>query len=225
MPQARPDHDFIGALQNVPDRERDDTIAAIKAKGDSAPALDRVMLEALLAIKNATPEDSQSESELSPERAATLSTLQANQTSKEAKLKTGIEWAEVEAKLRKSPEKLDVLTRLIARGGEPTVAARLSNGNFRFDELSAESPTGNRDVNFDQAEALATQLGAELMEPSVYDSFRGKIALDQGTWSWLRTSKQVRETGCAFVGGNGSSYKHDAFGHAQDTGLRCSLEV
>ena len=78
MSQARPDHDFLGALQNVPDPERETTIAAIEAKGEDASALDKVMLEALLAIKNATPEDSQGEpdqAELSLERERTFGLL------------------------------------------------------------------------------------------------------------------------------------------------------
>lgn len=163
--------------------------------------------------------------ELSPEQAQTLAALKSNQEIKEAKLHTGIQWAEIEAKLRKNPEKLTVLSRLIDRGGEPTVTAKLSNGNFRFDELSKDSPHGHRDVNYDQAAQIATELGAQLMEPTVYDSFREKIDLDFNTWSWLRTSEEVRKTGLAFSGFKGYSRKRVAYGHFPSTGLRCSLEV
>lgn len=162
--------------------------------------------------------------ELSPE-AQTISTLKANFEAKEGKLQTRIKWAEVEAKLRKSPEKLAVLQKLIDRGGEPTVTAKVG-GNFRFDELSAESPIGNRDVNFDQAEKVASDLGAELTEPTVYNTFKSKgIILDIDTYSWLRTSAEVRKTRRAFYGGRGLSFKGGARSHRQDGGLRCSLEV
>lgn len=163
--------------------------------------------------------------ELSPEHEITLAKLKANQGSKEAKLKTGIEWAEVEAKLRKSPEKLTILGHLVDRGGEPTVTAKLSNGNFRFDELSAESPIGNRNLDFDQAEKVVSDLGAEFMEPSVYNSFQGKIALDSASGSWLRTTKEVRKSNYALFGYHGSSTPVHSYNQDQMFGLRCSLEV
>lgn len=163
--------------------------------------------------------------ELSPESMRTLATLRGNFESREPQLRTSIEWDEVENKLRKSPEKLTILSRLIARGGEPTVTAKLPNGSFRFDELSEESPQGHRDVDYDRAVQIATKLGAVLMEPDVYDSFRGKMQLDFHTWSWLRTPEEVRNTGDAFAGSRGISCQYDAYGHHPDLGLRCSLEV
>lgn len=64
MMQAIPDHDFLGVLESFPDPERNGAIAAIHGKGDGS--LNKVMLEVLLAIGDATPENSQGEPELPP---------------------------------------------------------------------------------------------------------------------------------------------------------------
>ncbi|MEK9160095.1 MAG: DUF4256 domain-containing protein [Patescibacteria group bacterium] len=191
--------------------------------GEPAAAFERgrpenLALQALLA-------SFEGQTQLSPEDLQTISTLQANFEAKEAKLQTGIKWAEVEAKLKKSPEKLTILGRLIEHG-ELTVTAKLSNGNFRFDDLSAEAPIAHRNVNFYEAEVLAAQLGAELMEPSVYDTFRSKgIMLDEHTFSWLRTTKKVPKTRYAKYGHLGFSRNAHAFDHSLAYGFRCSLEV
>lgn len=164
--------------------------------------------------------------ELSPEQLQTIATLKANFDAKEAQLQTAIKWPEVHAKLKKTPEKLVVLKRLIDRGGEPTLTAQLPNGKFRFDELSAESPAGHRGIDAVRAEEIAKELGAELTEPEVYATFRPKgIVLDKNTFSWLRTTNEVRRTGDAFIGYNGFSGKRYAGARAPYAGLRCSLEV
>ncbi|MFA4815299.1 MAG: DUF4256 domain-containing protein [Candidatus Gracilibacteria bacterium] len=213
IPQA-PDGDDIHAESVEPD---------IPAKAEAVPVNPGLLQKIISETEAETAENA---IELSPEHAQTLSTLKSNQESKEDRLKTDLEWGEVEAKLRKSPEKLNVLARLIARGGEPTVTARLSNDKFRFDELSPESPTGDRDIDFDRAEQIATELGAELTEPTVYDSFQPKgIVLDKNTWSWLRTTKEVRRTDSASQGKLGRSDETNPNNHSRHGGLRCSLEV
>lgn len=64
MTQAVPDHDFLGVLQSFPDPERNGAIAAIHGKGDGS--LNKVTLEVLRPIEDATPENSQGEPELPP---------------------------------------------------------------------------------------------------------------------------------------------------------------
>lgn len=246
------DSDLLGHLPDSPDRgKREADTAKLVAALEGVELEDPAVLELLARFKEQTrfvgstkaevnsdgeqeaiegdhdlEEGSKAAQELSPEQLNTLTTLKANQTSKETKLKTGLEWSEVEAKLKKSPEKLTVLARLIARGGEPTATARLSNGNFRFDELSEESPIGDRTVDFDRVEEIAEKLGAEPTKFEVYDTFGSKgIVLDKNTVSWLQTPKRVREHGYAYFGRNGRAHKNYVMSPDQGNGLRCSLEV
>jgi len=214
---------------------------ALNPKDPVVRALLSRIQEQLLFVANP---DAEIVPELSPEQVQTLSALKSCHKRKENGLQTGLNWAEVEAKLQKSPEKLAILARLIARGGEPTVTAKLSNGNFRFDELSEESPRGHRGDSL--FEYQLKSIGAELMEPDVYDSFRGKVRLDYSTWSRLRgsgfyghrnksgyrysfnviLSEMEKEVGVkiAFMQedlGSGSHY----LDHLEKVGFRCSVEV
>jgi hypothetical protein len=167
--------------------------------------------------------------ELSPEQAKTLITLKANFDKHPGKF-LEVQWPEVEAKLNKEPAKLATLQKLINRGGEPTVTAKIGD-KFRFDELSKESPVGSRGLNWKQAYENAKTLGegVQLMNKDVYNSFKVEkdILLDPDTWSWLDDSpKEVEKTKKAFIGGGGRVHKHYLKHNCfPNTGFRCSLEV
>lgn len=251
MMQARPDHDFLGALQNVPDSERDTTITAIEAKGDSASALDKVMLEALLAIKNATPEDSQGEpdqAELSLERERTLGLLLARYDENLGKglyTAESAPKAEVEKWLRQDPTRLDKAARWEARGGKPMFTGEES-GEFCIDECSAEVPKDIRNICYGPKAAeqqglgrdrnVLTQvegLGGTLMTRTRREKlFAAGLIQDSDSWEWLLDPEnrdlvmegdKVKDYGLAWGAGDGGVGPYAAGRHAGSGGQRCSL--
>ena len=226
MAQARPDHDFLGELQKAPEGEIVASIQNLEAK-ESPTAVDRAILEALIAVRDATPEDSQSGPDLSPEQPPTFQTLKENFESRSEKLKPNFTWEQVVVKLAASPEKLQILARSIARGGEPTPAALLPSGNFRFDELSTESPIGKRNVDWYGAKKESDRLGMKLTEEVVYNSYRAKgIILDSKTSSWLDDNERnAKSVGRALSGHHGVALRGGETYKDQNYGLRCSVEV
>ncbi len=140
-----------------------------------------------------------------------------------------IKWPKVKKKLKANPEKLDALRKLIDRGGEPTVTAQLDDGRFRFDELSADTPKNPRNVDYKQAVDHALSLGAELTDPDVYASFKGKgIFLDMGvTTCWLKSNKSQDPEKIEYApNGHAGNFKRpDALFSHKNCGLRCSVVV
>lgn len=241
MTQARPDHDFLGALQNLPEAERNSTIAEIEAKGDLAPALEKVILEALLAIKSATPEDSQGEPELSPERTATLTALQSNYERLQL-LSNGVTWAAAEKSFRASPDKLDQFGRILKErpNSDLTVVGR-KDGEIKFVEVAANCP-GVKNIAYDEAAQEEAQrrgercdgnavdvtasFGAKPASPDLYEPLRGKVPdLDKNTWAWLLTDAATRANGFALFGNVGYVGMHLASYHSDTRGVRCELGV
>src|SRR4051812_12185926 len=90
--------------------------------------------------------------ELSAEqREELLSTLKAR-FEKNMKRHTGLEWAEVLAKLQANPEKLWSLNEMERTGGEPDVVGQdQKTGEYMFYDCSAETPQGRRNVCYDRA--------------------------------------------------------------------------
>ena len=69
----------------------------------------------------------------------------------------GVEWAEVQAKLEGSAEKLRSLNEMERTGGEPDVVGHdKKTGEYIFYDCSAESPKGRRSVCYDR-EALESR--------------------------------------------------------------------
>ena len=238
MAQTRPDHDFLGALQNVPEDQRNRRIEAIQTSDDP---IDQLTLEMLLAIKNATPEDSQGEPELSPERAATLTALQANYERLQP-LSNGVTWAAAEKSFRASPDKLDQFGRILKErpNSDLTVVGR-KDGEIKFVEVAANCP-GVKNIAYDKAgqeEAqrrgercdgnavdVTASFGAKPASPDLYEPLRGKVpGLDQNTWAWLLTDAATRANGDALYGDFGYVHKRDANVRNDLGGVRCELGV
>src|SRR4051812_33191963 len=60
---------------------------------------------------------------------------------------SGIDWADVQAKLDASPEKLASLSKMEGSGGEPDVVGfDKKTGEFLFYDCSPESPKGRRSL-------------------------------------------------------------------------------
>lgn len=124
----------------------------------------------------------------------------------------GITWAQVQARLDKSPTALKALAAMEASGGEPDVTARnAKTGAITFTDCAAESPAGRRSLCFDRAalharkEAkpkgsamdLAAAMGTEMLTEAQYRALQELGEFDLKTSSWIATPDAVRALGGA----------------------------
>ncbi len=123
-----------------------------------------------------------------------------------------IEWSIVEAKLKKSADKLWSLNEMERTGGEPdVVGCDNKTGEYIFYDCSAESPGGRRSLCYD-AEALASRkehkpkdsavnmsiaMGIELLTEEQYRELQKLGEFDLKTSSWVKTPADIRKLGGA----------------------------
>ena len=121
-------------------------------------------------------------------------------------------WAEVQAKLEASSEKLWSLNEMDKTGGEPDVVGRdEETGEYMFYDCSPESPKGRRSLCYDH-EALhsrkenkpkdnaidvAAAMGIELLTEEQYRELQTLGEFDTKTSSWVKTPADVRKLGGA----------------------------
>jgi hypothetical protein len=141
----------------------------------------------------------------------------------------GLEWAEVQARLEASAEKLWSLHEMERTGGEPDVVSQdKKTGEYIFFDCSSESPKGRTSFCYDR-EALdsrkehkpknsvvdmATAMGIELLTEAQYFELQRLGEFDTKTSSWIKTPADIRKLGGAlycdrrygrvFVGHNGA---------------------
>jgi hypothetical protein len=141
----------------------------------------------------------------------------------------GLEWAEVQARLETSAEKLRSLHEMERTGGEPDVVSQdKKTGEYIFFDCSSESPKGRTSFCYDR-EALdsrkehkpknsvvdmAAAMGIELLSEAQYFELQRLGEFDTKTSSWIKTPADIRKLGGAlycdrrygrvFVGHNGA---------------------
>lgn len=169
--------------------------------------------------------------ELSPEQADQL--LAALRTRFELpeneELRKTVDFAVVEKSLRASPEKLYALQKLEETGGEPQMVG-VEGGEFIFEDRCTESPSGRRDLNFDQSLAQAEEFGVDMQSPDAYMAMKKTGRFDMESWTWLKTDPEFRErTGYVMFGGRdeGDVYVREYYAerHGPNYGWRASLRV
>lgn len=171
--------------------------------------------------------------ELTPEQQKELFSNLKKNFEANMNLHPGMNWAEVEDKLKNSPAAtLVTLNKMWERGGEPTVTDfDKKTGKYRFDDCSADSPQVGRNTNYAEAEQMALEMGADLMDPSHYENKFQKLGkkFDFNTWNWLKTPKEKLQAGYALLGnrrGNGVCVRErSADFHVVRRGFRASLWV
>ena len=124
----------------------------------------------------------------------------------------GLEWADVQAKLDASPEKLLSLHEMERTGGEPDIVGHYkTTGEYVFCDCSAESPTGRRSVCYDReglearkehkpddnAVDMAAAMGIELLAEDQYRALQTLGEFDTKTSSWIQTPAAIRKLGGA----------------------------
>ncbi len=146
--------------------------------------------------------------ELSPEQShQQLTTLKAR-FEKNMNRHKGLEWENVEAKLKANPEKMWSLNEMERTGGEPDlVGYDKKTGEFIFYDCSTESPTGRRNVCYDHealesrkshkpennALDMATAMGIEILTEEQYRELQKLGEFDTKTSSWVKTPSDIRD--------------------------------
>ena len=124
----------------------------------------------------------------------------------------GIQWENVQAKLKASPEKLGILDEMEITGGEPDVVGYdAATGAYIFFDCAAESPKGRRSLCYDR-EALnarkeykpansvvdmATEMGIDILTEQQYRELQELGKFDIKTSSWVKTPANIRKLGGA----------------------------
>jgi hypothetical protein len=156
----------------------------------------------------------------------------------------GLEWAEVQARLDASPEKLWSLNEMESSGGEPGVVGQdETTGEYLFYDCSAESPKGRRSVCYDReglesrkehkpannAVDMAAAMGIELLSEEQYRALQQLGNFDAKTSSWLKTPAEIRKLGGAlyadFRYGQVFVYHNGAPSYYAVRGFRGALKV
>src|SRR5690625_4423565 len=157
---------------------------------------------------------------------------------------TGIEWADVQARLEKNTKKLNTLHKMEKTGGEPDVVDYDHHKDeFIFYDCSAESPKGRRSVCYDRAGLesrkkhkpennaidMAKEIGIEILTEEQYRSLQKLDIFDQKSSSWINTPPSIRELGgalfCDYRYGQVFVYHNGASSYYSSRGFRGSLRV
>lgn len=127
----------------------------------------------------------------------------------------GLDWSTVEARLMAHPTKLDTLDAMEETGGEPDVVDYdPATGTLLFVDCSKETPVGRRSLCYDpeaqasrkenapanNALSLAAEIGADLLDETLYKAIQHLEPFDTKTSSWLLTPDPIRSRGGALFG-------------------------
>lgn len=155
-----------------------------------------------------------------------------------------LKWSDMEARLLKHPEKLWSINEMEITGGEPDVLSYNKQEDvFIFCDFSTESPKGRRSLCYDHqalesrkehkpkdsAVNMAHEMGIEILDESQYALLQSLGNFDTKTSSWLKTPKDVRESGGAIFGdfrfGRVFYYHNGAESYYAARGFRGQLKI
>jgi len=156
----------------------------------------------------------------------------------------GLNWAEIQAKLEKYPEKVWSLNAMELSGGEPDVVDfDPKTGEYLFIDCTKESPSGRRSLCYDRkalnsrknhkpnnsAVDVANEMGIALLTEEQYKKYHKLVGFDNKTSSWVLTPKDVRDLGgaifCDFRFGRIFTYHNGAESYYASRGFRGILTV
>lgn len=124
----------------------------------------------------------------------------------------GLDWAEVQTRLKANAEKMWSLNEMESTGGEPDVVGRdEKTGEYVFYDCAPESPEGRRSLCYDRealesrkkhkpessAIDMAGAMGVELLTEQQYRELQELGEFDTKTSSWVKTPERIRELGGA----------------------------
>lgn len=166
-----------------------------------------------IGMKTTTAQNTNSSRKaLSPEQREELLNALKARFEKGMSRHKGLEWAQIQEKLRANAVKLWSLHEMERTGGEPDVVGQDDKtGEYIFYDCSAESPKGRRSLCYD-SEALASRkehkpadsavgmadaMGIELLTEEQYRELQKLGNFDTKTSSWVKTPADIRELGGA----------------------------
>jgi hypothetical protein len=153
-----------------------------------------------------------SKKELSPEQREKLLRALKDRFEKNMNRHAGLEWANVQAKLEASSEKLWSLHEMERTGGEPDVVGNdQKTGEYVFYDCATESPKGRRSVCYDDealdsrkehkpensALDMAAAMGIRILTEEQYRELQALGGFDTRTSSWIETPPEIRKLGGA----------------------------
>ena len=165
---------------------------------------------------------------------------------KNMKRHTGLNWADVQAKLNSisQAEKLWSLNEMERTGGEPDVIGLdQKTGEYIFYDCSAESPKDRRSICYDEdalesrkehkprnsAMGMAKEMGIQILSEEQYRDLQKLEKFDTKTSSWIQTPAKIRELGGAIFGdfryGTVFIYHNGAESYYGARGFRGSLKI
>lgn len=131
---------------------------------------------------------------------------------KNMKRHRGLDWAKIQERIEAKPAKAWSLYQMESTGGEPDVVGLdKKSGEYIFFDCSAESPKGRRSLCFDEAalksrkenkpagsaEALAGEMGIDILTEAEYRDLQKLGEFDVKTSSWIQTPSEIRKLGGA----------------------------
>ena len=140
-----------------------------------------------------------------------LETLQAR-FEKNMRRHDGVQWSQVEGRLKAAPEKLRARAEMERTGGEPDVVGHdRKSGELLFVDCATESPAGRRSLCYDReslearkenkpadsAIGMAAAMGIELLTEEQYRRLQELGHFDLKTSSWISTPPAIRKLGGA----------------------------
>jgi hypothetical protein len=156
----------------------------------------------------------------------------------------GLDWAKIQAKLERNPQKLWSLNEMERTGGEPDVIGHdKKTGEYIFYDCSEQTPSGRTSLCYDRAALdaraehkpknsvmdLAAAMGVEVLTEEQYMELQKLGEFDTKRSSWIKTPLNIRGLGGAlycdrrydrvFVGHNGADSYYSG------RGFRASLRV
>ena len=149
---------------------------------------------------------------LAPKEAEALLKTLKDRFEKNKGRHNGVEWSEVEARVKTKPAKLWSLHEMERTGGEPDVVGYdKKTGEYLFFDCSTETPRERRSLCYDNealnsrkehrpkdsAMNMATAMGIELLTEEQYRELQRLGNFDTKTSSWIQTPAAIRKLGGA----------------------------
>lgn len=182
--------------------------------------------------------------QLSPEQHEEILGILKSRFEKNMNRHEGLEWAKVQAKLERNPEKLWSLNEMESTGGEPDVIDYDSQADeYIFYDCSKESPKGRRSICYDRealesrkehkprtsAMDMAAEMGIEILTEEQYRELQKLGNFDTKTSSWVKTPSTIRKLGgalfCDYRYDTVFVYHNGAESYYAARGFRGSLRV